>query len=384
MVPVKRLWIAALVCLLTTSTIISTATFNATASAANSKFSPETLIRVASSPVIYVEGTVACGHDTCLKLLRTRNNGESFADVATPPTPVVKGAPNGSWDQLVFANTNDGFALAVGVNNKGVSTGSELYATRNGARTWTKIREPAGNFLSSVAVSSNTLYGVTMHCSKQTNGNEGCLDYRLVHTSLSVQRWTSSPIPNGRSYPWGFLGNVAAYGSMVWLTEGAKWSLLIYSRDRGSALNTLTPKWPALASVAGCDLTAFSMMKLWASCPTGMEVSFSFSDDGGGTWTAVPTDQFMGTGGGFFDPVSGTLAYLDYGGPRSLYRVIDAGHHLAKVGTLQCSKVNFSVDSMAFTSERNGLAVCLPQDLLSLARLERTTDGGTKWSRVVP
>ncbi|HUZ41217.1 MAG TPA: hypothetical protein VMU68_07500 [Acidimicrobiales bacterium] len=115
-----------------------------------------------------------------------------------------------------------------------------------------------------------------------------------------------------------------------------------------------------------------------------MEVSFFFSDDASTKWTLLPTRQFTGTGGGYFDPVSSSLAYLDYGGPRSLYRVIDAGRHMTEVGTLQCLKVNSGVNSMVFISERSGLAICSPEGVGISNRLERTTDGGAKWSRVFP
>ncbi len=368
---------------MTSSALVATTTEGATAS--QYKFSPQAFIRVASTSAVYVEGIGTCKGATCQRLLRTTDNGESFAVVTTPPTPNVKVTPYSSWDQIVFANVSDGFALAVKSNNKGVSTGSVLYATRNGAQTWEKMGEPVGDFLSSIAVTSNTLYGVTTHCSKQPDGNEGCLDYRLVHSSFSTKHWTGAAIPNGRSYAWGFLGNVAAYGPMVWMSEGAKWSLLVSSNDHGAALSARTPKWPALASVAGCDLTAYSTTALWSSCPTGMEVSFAFSDDGGAKWTTVPTKQFMGTGGGFFDPVSSSLAFLDYGGSRApLFRISDFGRDMTRVGTLQCSSKNSSVGQFVFTTQRNGLAICSPDGLHSSARLVETTDGGDTWNQINP
>jgi hypothetical protein len=380
-VRVKRFLLATVVSLVVSSAIVPT-TLNAAASTTASRFTPEAFVHVGPSPTVYVEGTVKCGHSACPRLLRTDNNGATLVDVSAPPTPIAKNPLQQSWDQIVFANARVGFALEVKVNGKGIDTGSVLFATRDGARSWKKVREPAGDFLSSIATGTNTLYGVTTKCSKQPDGNEGCLDYRLVHTSLEMSRWSSTPIPNGRSYPWGFLGNVAAYGPMVWTTEGAKWSLLVSSNDHGASLRAFTPKFPALASVAGCDLTAFSTTALWAECPTGMEVSFFFSGDGGVKWTTVPTRQFMGTGGGFFDPVSTTLAFVDYGGSLPLYRVSDAGRDMVVAGTLRCSKINSSVNAMAFTNARDGLAICLPQDLFSLARVERTTDGGATWSRI--
>jgi hypothetical protein len=377
----RRLRVTTLVLL-----ILLTASFPVTlrAASANSAkpttgyFSPRMLIRVRSSPVVYLLEYVACQRVTCLRLLRTNNNGTSFIKVTPPPTTAIKGSIVGSLEQMVFANAEDGYAL------EGESGGNVLYATFNGARTWKKETEPKGTALSSLAVTSSMLYGVTSHCAKQRNGNEGCTNYQLNRASLSAQHWTSSAIPNGRSYPWGFLGNVAAYGSKVWLTEGAKWSLLVSSHNDGTTFSTYTPPFPALVSIAGCDLTATSSMTLWSACPTGMEVSFYFSDNAGMTWTEVPTKQFMGTGGGYFDPVSATLAYLDYGGPLPLYRVSNSGHDMTEVGMLRCSSVNSSVGSLVFTSERSGLAICTPEGNWSSSRLERTTNGGATWNRISP
>jgi hypothetical protein len=290
----------------------------------------------------------------------------------------------GSLDQIVFASTTEGFALEGGNSGEGVNNGVTLYATYDGARTWKKVREPVGDALSRIAVTPSTLYGVTMHCAKQPVGNVGCLNYRLARTSLKSWHWTSTAIPNGNKYPWGFLGGVAAFGPMVWMSEGAKWSLLVASTDHGATFRTFTPKFPALASVAGCELSAFSATALWAECPTGMEVSFAFSGDAGAKWNSVPTNQFMGTGGGFFDPVSSTLAYLDYGGSRPLYRVSNAGRTMTKAGRLRCSSVNSSVNALVFTSERSGLAICVPGDDLSQARMVRTTDAGATWSQITP
>ena len=52
---------------------------------------------------------------------------------------------------------------------------------------------------------------------------------------------------------------------------------------------------------------------LWAECPTGMLASFFYSGDAGVHWTSVSRYEYSGTGGGAFDPVSSSLAYLDFG-----------------------------------------------------------------------
>jgi hypothetical protein len=376
---------ATILLVLSTSALASMTLASAgNASTTKSDFSPRMLVRVGTSPVVYLLGYVPCKHAHCLQLLRTDNNGSSFARRNPPPTKTIKYSIAGSLDQLVFANARVGYALEGADGGEGVNNGTTLYATFNGARTWRKVPMPTRGDLSRIAVSSHMLYGVIMHCAKQSDGNVGCTKYRLVHTSLAVTHWSSAALPNGRSFPWGFLGNVAAFGSKVWLTEGAKWSLLVSSGDRGATFTTLTPKFPALGSVAGCDLTAMSTSSLWAACPTGMQVSFAFSSDSGATWNEVPTQQFMGTGGGYFDPVSSTLAYLDYGGPRALYRVTDAGREMTNVGSLHCSKVNSSIGAITFTSRSRGMAICTPQGLWSSAQLVRTTNGGAAWSRINP
>src|ERR1700688_5208048 len=107
----KRLSISVISSLIVLSATIAATTGSATASTTTNHFAPQWLIRVGSSRVIYIEGTVACKHTTCQRLLRTNNNGESFTDVTTPPTPGLSGTPDGSWDQLVFASALDGFAL---------------------------------------------------------------------------------------------------------------------------------------------------------------------------------------------------------------------------------------------------------------------------------
>jgi hypothetical protein len=292
-----------------------------------------------------------------------------------PPVKRAQGAPAGTLNELVFANANDGYAV-IGTNR------GTLYATFNGARTWHKEKDPARQGLGDLTTSSSELYAVTSHCSKQENGNTGCTDYRLLRSPLTSFTWSSSPIPNGRKYPWGYLGNVAAYGNDVWLTEGAKWSLIAMSHNEGVTFATSSSR--PLISVAGCQLTAASSMDLWAQCPTGMQVSFAYSSDGRAHWSTVPTNQFMGTGGGYFDPVSNNLAYLEYGMTLPLERVTTDGSHITEthVGVLSCSRVDSSIDALVFTNRMDGLSICDPGDTWTDAQVERTTDGGTTWRQV--
>ena len=372
----KTLLVMAIVVALTLTGFLSTRS----ASATGNDFSPRMLVRVGSSDVIYVLGYVPCAKSQCLRLFRTEDNGARFVEGRPPPTKSIKYSLVGSLDELVFANAEVGYALEGG---DGVDNAVSLYATFNGARSWTKVSTPAGQ-LSRVAASTNAVYVVVMHCAKQSDGNVDCTNYRLIHSSLSAKHWTVSPLPHG-NFPSGFLGNVTAFGSKVWLSEGAKWSLLVSSRNHGTSFSTYTPTFPALASVAGCDLTATSTTGLWSACPTGMEESFAYSSDAGMKWNEVPTHQFMGTGGGYFDPVSSSVAYLDYGGgSNALFRIGNAGHVMTAAGTVKCSKGNARIGVITFTSSRDGLAICESQGLFTSAQLEGTSNGGATWIHINP
>jgi hypothetical protein len=115
-----------------------------------------------------------------------------------------------------------------------------------------------------------------------------------------------------------------------------------------------------------------------------MQVAFAYSSDGGAHWSTVPTNQFMGTGGGYFDPVSNNLAYLDYGMKQPFDRVTTDGSHITEtqVGVLSCSRVNSSIGDLTFTNRLDGLTICYPGDVWADARVDRTTDGGISWRRL--
>ena len=114
-----------------------------------------------------------------------------------------------------------------------------------------------------------------------------------------------------------------------------------------------------------------------------MLVAFFHSGDGGVLWNSLPTKEFSGTGGGAFDPLSTTDAYLAYGlvnspGKNNLYRVTNEGRTMTSVGRLPCN----SVYGLVFTSVANGLAACQVSSTQSTDYLLRTSNGGATWRKV--
>jgi len=330
--------------------------------------SPLMIVRVRDASTIYLVGSVKCRRALCLRLLRTDNVGAAFTVVTLPPVAAVKGSATGSLNRLVFANVDDGYALL------GNDQATTLYVTTNGARSWHKEEIAPGVSVYSFAATANALYVVTVRC---PGANQNCVDYRIDRSSLAAAHWTSTSIPHSSFYPGGFVGAIAAYGNDVWVSEQLAGPAYVYFSSNGARTFTHFVE-PLLGSVSGCDLTAMSPTSLWAQCPTGMMVSFFHSSDGGRRWTSVSPEPMSGTGGGYFDPVSAGLAYIDYGiAPHNFYRLGTNLSTADHVGELKCHDVLF-----AFTDALNGLAMC-SQDFETWT-LERTVNGGVGWKIVLP
>jgi len=359
--------------LLTASSVApATGSMASGAKASKKPLTPLVISQVHSSNVVYVLATTGCAQPSCLRLLRTTVVAESFAFEALPPVQFSQGTLTGTLHSMQFANVNDGYAIV------GATGPTSLYVTLNGARTWHKVTIQKGARALGLTTTANAIYAITGVCSPS---GTSCGDYRIDRSPLSANQWTSSRIPIGHSAKtglWGFPYVPAAFGSEVWISEqppGA--AIIFYSRDGGRSFQKLTT--PKLGSINACGLIPESAVAIWADCPTGMQESFFFSSDAGASWTQVPQKQFFGTGGGYFDPVSASLAFLDYGATRPLVRITTSPRMATTVGVLSCSKINSSVNGLIFTNARDGLALCFPGDRQAVGRLEKTTDGGSTW-----
>ena len=346
------------------------------ASAGEKPVTPLVISRVRSSNVVYVLATTGCAQPSCLRLLRTTVNAESFTSAAPPPVQALHGTFTGTLRSMQFANVSDGYAIV------GATDPTSLYVTLNGARTWHRVTIQKGATTLGLTTTAKTIYAITGVCSPD---GVSCRGYRIARSPLSANRWTSSTMPIGRSPKtgvWGFPYVPAAFGSNVWISEQPPGpAVIFFSRDGGRSFRKLTT--PKLGSVNACGLTPESAVALWADCPTGMQESFFFSNDAGASWTQVPQQQFMGTGGGFFDPATTTLAYLDYGATSPLVRITTSPRMATTVGVLSCSKINSSVNGLIFTNTRDGLALCSPGDDPAAGRLEKTSNGGSTWLDVL-
>ena len=328
------------------------------------------LTRVAGTPLTFVvtAQSATCSHQGCFHLLRTVDNGASFTARHLPPISSASGSSLGNLSQLTFANAHDGYAsLEVGDS-------FVWYATTNGARSWRRLSAGPGESIVRLDPTPGELYAIIAHCIRAFT----CSNYHLAHSPLAGDRWTKEPVP-GPLASGDF--SLSASGTNVWINlQGREVPLLFTSHNQGRTFSQRSAS--SLVSVVACAVTPTSSSVLWAECPTGMLVSFFYSGDAGAKWRSISRYAFAGTGGGTFDPVSSSLAYLDFGpyskGSKDLYRITNSGKTMRAVGNLACTSTNY----LDFVDSTDALAICQMNGSTSSTSLVRTSNGGEVWTKV--
>lgn len=350
------------------SMLVATFATGASSATSTANATPALVAGVPGTSLIYVVAAEPCSRALCLATLRTSDNGAHFTRVGSPPGAAERGEIAGTLDTLVFANRRDGYAL-VGANEP-----FALYVTTDGAQRWRRATVETGDSIYGITATAKWLYAVAARCHGQ-NSDQPCGDYRLARSSLAATTWSLRPLPSASLQLGTFDGTVAAYGVDVWISSQTH-TTDVYTSDNGGVSYERRSE-PKLGSVSGCHLTAMNARDLWAECPTGMMASFFFSSDGGASWRSVHQGQYGGTGGGFFAPVTASLAILDYGAQtHNIYHVVAPSLDQHYVGDLACANVL----SEAFTSARDGLVVCTKSSATTTREvLEATSDGGATW-----
>jgi hypothetical protein len=330
---------------------------------------PLLLAGVTGTPLTYVVSAKSadCGSVACLQLQRTSDNGAHFATLHLPPISTVKRSLE-NLGELIFPNSTDGYA------SLDVANSLVWYATTDGAQSWHRVTVAPGESILQLAPTHHALYAVIAQCVKPYT----CNDYRIARSTLNATTWTTGALPTPLSK-----GDFAldVYDSNVWANlQGPRLPLLFTSHNGGRSF--IESSKPLLGSVSACNLTPMSPSAVWAECPTGMLVSFFYSSDAGVHWTSISRYPYAGTGGGAFDPVSSSLAFLNFGPftsrAKDLYVISNSGRTMTAVGNLACTTTN----NLVFTNATDGLAICQKDSTSSSTTyLLRTSDGGREWSK---
>lgn len=292
----------------------------------------------------YVLGEVGpCSTNRCLRLARTRDGGATFEALVPPPAFRVDspGPQSGSAGAVRFGSANDGWAF-----------GGGLWATHDGARSWTHVPlpGPAGQ----VEAAAGRAYALVL--------DDGADRATLWTSATTDDRWTRLPGPGGLSRA----ARLALQGRHVIVLDGDT----VWTGDPGSAFTRHAgPCQRGLATQLSATVDA-----AWAVCGNGTSASVFRSVDGGASFTDVPVR--LGGNALSNQTLVGSrdsqAAVLAVPGDTGLVVVDQRGRPLFTLS------VGTGWAYVGFTSPRIGYALTC----CSVRELLRTTDSGAHWTPV--
>lgn len=325
---------------------------------------PIALARAGTSADVYV--LASCARGSCLGLWRVSGTSDGVTMVAAPPLgpPAVGTGYDGV--EVQFASVDDGVALTT---PRPFPEYARLYLTTDGASTWRAATFGAGRAALALVSTPTSYLAVTARC---TGRSIRCRDFALVRSPVSRIAWRTIARLDVPGY-----GNVqlSDMGDRVWLSEqnARGESVVLLSTDAGQHFVSFIE--PDLACVAPAALVPTTPTTVWATCPTGMMVSFARSVDAGRSWTWLHFPITSGTGGAAFDPVAGDVAMFAHGlSPNVLYRVSGTRASVTRVVHLPFDENQ----ELSFLNARDGIAIG-SFGYTYHDRLLVTTDGGRSW-----
>ena len=304
--------------------------------------------------------------------------------MAAPPIPPAENPYRLDLGIFSFANRHDGYEVRPSLTAGAlIPSAEEVFATTNGARSWRPVRIVSGTaFLVSAPVSASPsgVYAVVARCIHYR-----CDDYRLARSAPGALHWTTTAIPDTAQLGGAPIGlAVDGHNVVLNFVLAGRPELLVSSYGHGPFR---ARSIPSLESVTACGLVPLGG-SIWATCPTGMMVSYFHSQRLAGPYRSIWT--YSGTGGGGLVPVTGTIAYRFTGvaseGPPKLpgdvlQRSTNAGRSFTDVGPWPFARQEGR--QFLFLNERDGFGLGVAP-ASGGSELVETADGGRHWVKVLP
>jgi photosystem II stability/assembly factor-like uncharacterized protein len=326
-----------------------------------SGFQPEAFTAVSES-TFWVLGTNGCAASSCVsEIMHTVNGGQSFHRIPAPATDFLVGNLSNPGPPLVtdirFADLSNGWVF-----------GNTLWATHSAGAAWHQITF-GGSLLNVDQLepgANGYVYGVFETCTDPSTAT-GCV-HRLMRSKASSDTWSVIPLP-GNPVGWPIIG---VHGDTVWAMYFMRTSgLELISHDDGAGwVRGASPCEPDLPG----SLDPVSTSVIWAFCATGNAGGPYVSSNGGLAWVSGGGIGGLFTNGAMVAALSTRHAFV--GGAGSGLSVTDDGGRTYQ----PIAELNGAV-WIGFTDSEVGYAITQNQTTQATA-LWRTTDAGSKWSRV--
>lgn len=322
-----------------------------------------------SPNVGWVLGLTLCGGSSCLRLATTADAGTSWSWVAGADLPAI--SPTSDWE-LRFANSEDGWI-----------SGSHLYSTHDGGRTWAQVALPGVGPNASVDALESADGRVYAEVAEGTDANTGG-PVALFGSVVSVDSWYAVP---------GVTTGGAGFGGDISLAEGVFWTMLhpavvraqgtqelstLFSSTNGVTWHTKTLPCP---SETTASVGAATSERIFIVCAGGGAAGSEFktayvSDNAGASYQQVSDPPF----GGDFESVAASpssVAVASSSGGTQIYSSFNGG--LTWTTTYVVGDGGLGLSDLGFTTAMQGVVIHGRVQYSDTVQLLMTRDGGHTW-----
>jgi photosystem II stability/assembly factor-like uncharacterized protein len=321
----------------------------------------------------WVLGLSACGGAQCLRLAKTVDAGRSWRWVSGASMPALSTTTR--WE-LRFADAQDGWI-----------SGSLLFATHDGGRTWRRIAFPgAGTPNASVAALEAADGRVYAEIAEGTNGDTYG-PVVLFGSLVSSDAWY--PVPAVTTGAAGFAGGISLAQGVFWvmlhpaivMPQGTQSQSALYRSLDGVTWRREPLPCPAETVAA---VAAATSSRVFVVCTDGFAAgsqgkSAYRSDNGGVTYVRVADPPFEGD----FEDVAASptsVSVAAASGGTLISASFDAGR--TWTGTFNIGDGGLGLSDLGFTTALQGVVIhgmiTYPQSL----QLLMTRDGGHTWATI--
>ena len=332
---------------------------------------PESVTFISPS-VGWVLGLSLCGGSACVRLASTTDAGGSWTWVAGAALPALAPA---SPRELRFADSEDGWI-----------SGSHLYATHNGGRTWAEIAFPGVGARASVGALEAADGRVYAEVAEGTEPNTGG-PVALFGSPTSVDSW--HPIPGVTTGGAGYSGDISLAQGVFWVmlhpavvtAQGTDARSTLYSSSDGITWHSKMQPCPSstLANVAaGTSLRVFIVCN--GGGAAGSEVKTAYvSENAGATYRRVSDPPF----GGDFETVAASPTSVSIAcasGATEIYSSFNDG--VTWTTTFGAGDGGLGLSDLGFTTAVQGVVIHGQVQYPQSMQLLMTRDGGRVWAPI--
>jgi hypothetical protein len=325
-----------------------------------------------SPDVGWVLGLSLCGTASCLRLATTADAGTSWSWAAgAVPTSI---SPSRHWE-VRFADSEDGWI-----------SGSHLYATHNGGRTWAEVAFPGVGASATIGALEAADGRVYAEVAEGTEPNTGG-PVALFGSPTNVDSWHAIPgVTTGGA---GFAGDISLAQGVFWVMlhpavvteQETVESSTLYSSSNGITWHSKAEPCPS-STVA--NVAAATAARVFVVCAGGGAAGSQFktayvSENAGATYRQVTDPPF----GGDFESVAASptnVSVASASGATEIDSSFNGG--VSWAGTYLSGDGGLGLSDLGFTTATQGVVihgqVLYPQSL----QLLMTRDGGHMWAPV--